>query len=77
MIPSPRELVERAFELGDKRSQNTMVFAQEIEDFLGFSRFGKGGVTAQIAKNDDDLAAMAFENVLVAFENAAITAAVD
>ena len=42
-----------------------MVFAQEIEDFLGFGSFGEGGVAAQIAEHDDDFAAMAFEDFLV------------
>src|SRR6516165_10802387 len=38
MIPSPRELVERSLELGDERPQHPMVFAEEIEDFLGLPR---------------------------------------
>ena len=46
-----------------------MVFAQEIEDFLGFGSFGEGGVAAQIAEHDDDLAAMAFEDLLVALRD--------
>src|SRR5205085_11244504 len=35
-----RELIERALELADKRAQRAMVFAQEIEDFLGLRGFG-------------------------------------
>jgi len=42
-----------------------VVFAQEIEDFLGLRGLGKGGVAAQIAEYDDDLAAMAFEDLFV------------
>ena len=38
-----------------------MIFAQEVEDFLRLGGFGEGGVAAQIAEHDDDLAAMAFE----------------
>jgi len=39
---------------------------EEIQHFLGLGRLGEGGVAAQIAKHDDDLAAMAFEDLLVA-----------
>jgi hypothetical protein len=48
------------------RRQIAMVFAQEIEDFLGLGGFGEGGVAAEIAKCDDDLAPMAFEDLLIA-----------
>jgi len=37
--------------------------------FLGFGGLGKGGVAAQIAKHDDDLAAMAFEDLFVALRD--------
>ena len=56
--PVPRELIERALVLGDKRSQRTVVLAQEIEHFLRLRGFGEGGVAAQIAKHDDDLTAL-------------------
>src|SRR5215469_5039265 len=46
-----------------------MVFAEEVEDFLGFSSLGEGGVAAQVTKYDDDLAAMAFKDVLVALRD--------
>ncbi len=46
-----------------------MIFAQEFEDLLGLGRLGKGGVAAQIAEHDDDLAAMAFEDLLVALRD--------
>ena len=46
-----------------------MIFAQEVEDFLGFSGFGESGVAAQIAEHDDDLAAMAFKDLLVALRD--------
>ena len=42
-----------------------MVFAQEVEHFLGLSGFCKGGVAAQIAEHDDNVAAMTFEDLLV------------
>jgi hypothetical protein len=46
-----------------------MVFTQEVEDFFGFSGFGEGGVAAQIAEYDDDLAAVAFEDLFVALRD--------
>jgi hypothetical protein len=46
-----------------------MVFAQEVEDILGLGGLGEGGVAAQITKYDDDLAAMAFEDFLVALRD--------
>jgi hypothetical protein len=63
--PITRELVERALELADEWSQRAVVFAQEIEDFFGFGGFGEGGVAAQIAKHDDDFAAVALQDFLV------------
>jgi hypothetical protein len=35
-----------------------MVLAQEIKHVLGLGRLGEGGVAAQIAEHDDDLATM-------------------
>src|SRR5215472_10724713 len=64
--PVTGELVECPFELAHQWPQRAVVFAQEVEDFLGFGSLGEGGVTAQIAKHDDDLAVMAFEDFLVA-----------
>ena len=46
-----------------------MVLAQEVEDFLRLGRLSEGGVATQIAEYDDDLAAMAFENVFVALRD--------
>ena len=46
-----------------------MILTQKIEDFLGLGSFGKGGVTAQIAEHDDDLAAMALQDFLVALRD--------
>ena len=43
-----------------------MIFAQEVEDFLRLSGLGEGGVATQVAEHDNDLAAMAFEDFLVA-----------
>ena len=60
------ELVERSLELADQRPQRAVIFAQKIEHFLGFGGLGESGVAAQIAEHDNDLAAMAFEDFLVA-----------
>ena len=46
-----------------------MILAQEFEDFFGFSGLGEGGVAAQITEHDDNLAAMAFEDFLVALRD--------
>ena len=67
--PVARELVERAHELGDERPQRAVVFAKEGEVFLGFGGLGKGGVAAQISDHDDNLAAVAFEDLLVALRD--------
>jgi hypothetical protein len=67
--PITRELVERALEPADERSQSAVVFLQEVEDFLGLSGFGESGVAAQVAKYDNDLAAMAFKDFLVALRD--------
>jgi hypothetical protein len=46
-----------------------VVFAKEGEVFLGFGGLGKGGVAAQISEHDDNLAAVAFEDLLVALRD--------
>ena len=46
-----------------------MVLSQEIENLFGLGGLGEGGVAAQIAEHDDDLAAMAFEDFLVALRD--------
>jgi len=46
-----------------------VVFAQEIEHLFGLGGLGEGGVAAQIAEYDDDLAAVTFENLLVALRD--------
>src|SRR6516165_280855 len=69
MIPSPENWSERSFILADQRSQRAVVFSQEVQDFLGFGSLGEGGVAAQIAEHDDDLAAMAFKDFLVALRD--------
>jgi hypothetical protein len=43
-----------------------MVLAKEIQHLLGLGRLGEGGVAAEVAEHDDDLAAMAFEDFFVA-----------
>src|SRR5215831_14192876 len=45
--------------------KNTMILAEEVEHFLGLGRLREGGVTAQVAEDDDDLTAMTFEDFLV------------
>src|ERR1700757_852886 len=65
MMPSPENWSSAAFELADQRPQRAVVFAQEVEHFLRLGGLGERGVAAQIAKHDDDLAAMAFEDLLV------------
>src|SRR6516164_7910145 len=44
---------------------SAMVFAQEVEHLLGLGGLREGGVAAQIGEHDDDLAAVAFEDLLV------------
>jgi hypothetical protein len=46
-----------------------VVFAQEIEHLLGFGGLGEGGIAAQIAEHDDDLAAVTFKDLLVALRD--------
>src|SRR5262249_19238888 len=60
-----RELVERPFELSDERTQSAVVLTQEVEHLLRLGSLGEGGVAAQVAEHGDDLAAMAFEDLLV------------
>jgi hypothetical protein len=42
-----------------------VVFTQEVEYLLGLGSLGEGGVAAKIAKHDDDLTAMGFEDLLI------------
>ena len=46
-----------------------MIFAQEVEHLLRLGSLGEGRIAAQIAEHDDDLAAMAFEDLLVALRD--------
>src|SRR6516162_8159481 len=55
-----RELVERALELANEGPQRAMILAQEVEYLLGLGSLREGGVAAQVAEHDDDLAAMTF-----------------
>src|SRR5215471_10182971 len=64
--PITRELVERPLELADQRPQRAVIIAQEIQHLFGLCGLGEGGVAAQIAEHNDDLAAVAFEYLLVA-----------
>src|SRR5262245_43008800 len=58
MMPSP-ENWSSVPSNADKRPQSSMVFSQEVEDFLGLRGLGERGVAAQVAEHDDDLASMA------------------
>ena len=46
-----------------------MILAQEIEHFLRLGGLGKGGVATQIAEHDDDVAAVAFEDLFIALRD--------
>src|SRR5215469_10791650 len=46
-------------------AQRAMVLTQEVEHVLRLSGLGEGGVTAQIAEHDNDLAPVAFEDALL------------
>ena len=46
-----------------------MILAQEVEHLLWLGGLSERGVAAQIAEHDDDLAAMAFEDLLVALRD--------
>jgi hypothetical protein len=43
-----------------------MVLAQQVEHLFRLGGFGEGGEAAQVAEHDDDVAAVAFEDVLLA-----------
>src|SRR6516165_9472704 len=60
--PSPCRACPR---IERRAAQRAVIFAQKIEHFLGLGGLSESGVAAQIAKDDDDVAAMAFENLLV------------
>jgi hypothetical protein len=42
-----------------------VILAQEIQHLLGLGGLGEGGIAAQIAEHDDDLSAVAFEDLLI------------
>jgi len=67
--PIARELVERPLELADEWPQGAVVFAQEVKDLLGLGGLRKARVAPQVAEDDDDLAAMAFGDLLVALRD--------
>ena len=46
-----------------------MVLAEEIQHLLGLGRLGERGIAAQITEHDDDFAAVAFEDLLVALRD--------
>jgi hypothetical protein len=62
-------VVERTLERGDDRPHRGVVVAQQRHDLLGLGALGKPGKAAQVAEHDDDLAAMAFEDALVALRD--------
>src|SRR5205814_8677515 len=63
------ELVERTLEWANERPQGAVVFAEEVEHLFRFGGFGEGGVAAQVAKHDDNLAPVAFEDFFVALRH--------
>jgi hypothetical protein len=46
-----------------------VVFAQEVEHFLGLGGLREDCIAAQVAEHDDDLAPMAFEDFLIALRD--------
>src|ERR1051325_3630185 len=42
---------------------------RKVQDLLGLSGLSEGGIAAQIAEHDDDLAAVAFQDLLVALRD--------
>src|SRR5262249_35643201 len=48
--PIARELIERALELADERTQCAVIFAEKVEYLLGLGSLSEGGVAAQIAE---------------------------
>src|SRR5215472_3751846 len=69
MIPSPENWSSVPSNWLTSGPKGAVVLAQETEDFLGLGGLGKGGVAAQIAEHDDDLTAMAFEDLFVALRD--------
>jgi len=61
-------------ELADERSQRAVISEYEIEYFFGLHSFSEGVVAAEIAEHDDGLAAIAFEDFLVALRDPAVGA---
>src|SRR6516164_5243362 len=59
------ELIERPLVLADERPERSVVLAQAIEDLLRLGSLREGGVAAQVAEHDDNLAAMAFEDFFI------------
>jgi hypothetical protein len=62
----PGEALERSFEAEDELAERLVILAQNAHRLLRLGRLGKRRKAAQVAKNDRDLAAVAFEKRLVA-----------
>ena len=62
-------MIERAFGTGDDRPERRVVFAQEVAHLFRLAGLGKRGKPAQVAKHDDDVAAVGFEDALVALRD--------
>jgi hypothetical protein len=62
-------MVERTLEARDDRPHRGVVVAQEGHDLFRLDALGKPGKAAQVAEHDDDLAAMAFEDALIALRD--------
>src|SRR6185312_6124387 len=60
------EAIEGALERLDERHERPVIGAQELHHLLGLRRFGEGGEAAQVAEEGGDVAAMTFQNALVA-----------
>jgi hypothetical protein len=59
------EALDRALEFVNDDTDARVIFAQEAHHLLRLRGFGEGGESAQVAKDDRDLPAMAFERAIV------------
>jgi hypothetical protein len=62
-------VVDRALDAGDDRAHRGVVVLEQRHDLLGLGALGKPGKAAQVAEHDNDLAAMAFEDPVVALRD--------
>ena len=64
--PVTGEPLERALEAEDEVAERGVVVAQHPHDLLGLAGLGEGGETPEVAEDDDDLAAVALQEGLIA-----------